>query len=194
MANLDEFEEIVFPHLDQLYSFAFYLNGEEAEAQDVLQETMVKVMNNFDRYEKGTNFKAWASRIMKNLFIDRRRKKKPASTDFEKYEPAAREGSQPWSDVELMSEETLVNRFFSDQVKEALMELPESYRMTLLLNAIHDLSYADIADVMECPKGTVMSRLYRARQELKRTLSDFAEEHGFVRSESETMKEVEDTS
>lgn len=194
MANLDDFEDIVHPHLDQLYSFAFYLTGEEAEAQDVLQETMVKVMNNFGRYEKGTNFKAWASRIMKNLFIDRRRKKKPASTDFEKYEPAAREGSQPWSDVELMSQETLVNRFFSDQVKDALMELPESYRMTLLLNAIHDLSYEDIADVMECPKGTVMSRLYRARQELKRTLSGFAEEHGFVRDQDTKQEQVNESS
>lgn len=188
MASLDEFDEIVEPHMDRLYSFAYYLAGEEAEAQDVFQQTMVKIMDNFDRYEKGTNFKAWASRIMKNLFIDRTRKKQPASTDFEKYEPAAREGTQPWSDVELMNNETLINRFFSDEVKDAVMDLPESYRMTLLLNAIHELSYEDISDVMDCPVGTVMSRLYRARQELKRSLSDVAERYGLGEEVEETTE------
>ncbi len=190
MASLDEFEDIVEPHMDRLYSFAYYLAGDEAEAQDIFQQTMVKIMNNFDQYEKGTNFKAWASRIMKNLFIDRTRKKRPASTDFEKYEPAAREGTQPWSNVELMNNETLINRFFSDEVKDAVLDLPESYRMTLLLNAIHELSYEDISDVMDCPVGTVMSRLYRARQELKRSLSDVAERYGL----GEDMEEAAESS
>ncbi len=191
MASLDEFDEIVQPHMDRLYSFAYYLAGEEAEAKDVFQETMVKIMNNFDRYEKGTNFKAWASRVMKNLFIDRTRKKSPNSTDFEKYEPAAREGTQPWTDVELMSNDTLIDRFFSDEVKDAVMDLPESYRMTLLLNAIHELSYEDISDVMDCPIGTVMSRLYRARQELKRSLSDVAERYGLEPESEEEQKQTD---
>jgi len=191
MASLDDFDEIVEPHMDRLYSFAYYLAGEEAEAKDVFQEAMVKIMNNFDRYEKGTNFKAWASRVMKNLFIDRTRKKSPNNTDFEKYEPVAREGTQPWTDVELMSNETLINRFFSDEVKEAVMDLPESYRMTLLLNAIHELSYEDISDVMDCPIGTVMSRLYRARQELKRSLSDVAERYGLDSDPEERQKSTD---
>lgn len=179
MASIEDFEEIALPHLDKLYSFAYYLAGEEAEAKDILQETMKKTMENIDRYEKGTNFKAWASRIMRNLFIDRTRKKKPSSTDFEKYEPASREGSQPWPEVEFISDDELLDWYMSDQVKDALQELPEKYRSALLLNTVHDLSYEDISEVMDCPMGTVMSRLYRARQELKRKLSEFASERGF---------------
>ncbi len=191
MASLDEFEEIVLPHLDRLYSFAYYLVGEEAEAEDLVQETMKKALNNFDRYEKGTNFRAWASRIMKNLMIDRKRKKKPSSTDFEKYEPASEEGSQPWPDTKLLSHDKLMERFFSDRVKEAVMNLPEDYRIAFLLNTIQDLSYEDISDIMDCPMGTVMSRLYRARQELKRELSDFARTRGYLDEEGETAKTSE---
>lgn len=180
MADLEEFEEIARPHLDRLYSFACYLTGDDVQAEDLVQETMKKAMNNFDRYEKGTHFKAWASRIMRNLFIDKTRKKKPSTTDFEKYEPAAEEGSRTWDPVELMSEERLLNRFLSDELREALLELPEEYRSVLLLNTIQDLSYEEISKVMDVPTGTVMSRLYRARQKLQEKLAEYAESRGFT--------------
>lgn len=188
MADLEDFESIALPHMDELYSFAYYLVGEKQEAEDLVQQTLVKAMENFDSFEKGTNFKAWASRILKNLMIDRHRKKTPVSTDFESREPAAEEVKSPRSSTEILENEELMDKFFSDEVKSAILDLSEKYRVAILLNAVHGLSYQEIADVTDSPIGTVMSRLYRARKTLKEELEEFGKEFGYFRSEEASVE------
>jgi RNA polymerase sigma-70 factor (ECF subfamily) len=178
------FEEEALVHVDLLYNSAVQMTRNVADAQDLVQETFVKAFRFFDKYERGTNCKAWLFRIMKNSFINnfRRRSREPGRVDFNEIEPMLK--ATPEKSVASTNGGTDIDRVFEelveDDVKHAVDQLPFDFRMVVVLSDVEGLSYQEIADVMECPIGTVRSRLSRARRFLQTKLRDFARERGII--------------
>jgi len=187
----DAFHEEAIPHIDPLYGTALKMTKDEQEAEDLVQETMLKAYRYFDKYENGTNCKAWLFKIMHNTFINRYRKSKNRKeylVDDDNHrsleERAEAEGQHPFVG-EYEDEEDLYFKMFGDEVKEALSEIPEDFRMVVLLADLQDFAYKEIAEIMDCPIGTVMSRLYRGRRMLREELDGYAEDEGIVELEDE---------
>jgi RNA polymerase sigma-70 factor (ECF subfamily) len=181
-----EFEEEALVHLDLLYNSAVQMTRNAADAEDLVQETFVKAYRFFDRFKKGTNCRAWLFKIMKNNFINafRKRSKEPVKVDFEQVEATLQAEPQPAvPPAEATSVEQLFEELVEDDVKEALDQLPFEFRMVTILSDVEGLSYQEIADIMECPVGTVRSRLSRARRFLRGKLYDFARKRGIVKSQ-----------
>ncbi len=180
-----EFEDDALVHLDLLYNTAVQMTRNVADAQDLVQETFVKAYRFFDKFKRGTNCKAWLFKIMKNNFINtfRKRAKEPAKVDFEEVQAVLEAKPQPeplpdsGPDIERAFEELV-----EDDVKKALDQLPFEFRMVTILSDVQGLSYQEIADIMECPIGTVRSRLSRARRFLQSKLYDFARKRGIVKT------------
>jgi len=180
-----EFEDDALVHLDLLYNTAVQMTRNVADAQDLVQETFVKAYRFFDKFKRGTNCKAWLFKIMKNNFINtfRKRAKEPAKVDFEEVQAVLEAKPQPeplpdsGPDIEQAFEELV-----EDDVKAALDQLPFEFRMVTILSDVQGLSYQEIADIMECPIGTVRSRLSRARRFLQGKLYDFARKRGIVKT------------
>ena len=180
----EEFERVALPHLSHLYTAAYYLTKNEAEAEDLVQETYLRAFRFFDKFEPGTNSKAWLLSIQRNLFINRYRQKRrePEMVDWEKieqvYESMVEQG-------ERAEKENPENLFFSQlmdhEVEEALKEIPEEFRTAIILVDIEELSYEEAAKVMECPVGTVRSRVSRGRRMLQVALRDYALKRGVLK-------------
>lgn len=176
-----EFEELTLPHLDALYNTALRLTHSESEAEDLIQETFLKAFRFFHRFERGTHIKAWLFKIMTNTFINSYRKQQ---RDREVYED--------WDWDHLMgadtqfgdSEQGILDRFVSDQVLESLQQIPVDFRTVVLLADLEDFSYKEIAEIVGCPIGTVMSRLYRGRRLLRKLLAEYAVKHGYISKET----------
>ncbi|MFB6262138.1 MAG: sigma-70 family RNA polymerase sigma factor [Bradymonadaceae bacterium] len=195
--DLDAFHEEAIPHLDPLYGTALKLTKDEQDAEDLVQETMLKAYRHFDKYENGTNCKAWLFKIMHNTFINRYRKdqkRKEYLVDDEEYrsleERAEAPEQHPFVD-DIDDEEELYFKMFTDQVKEALRGVPVKFRMVVLLADLQDFQYKEIAEIMDCPIGTVMSRLYRGRRMLREELGEYAEDEGYVSLEEEDEDDAE---
>jgi len=165
-----------------LYAAALRLTRRQADAEDLVQETWVRAFKSFAQFQPGTSFKAWVFRIEMNAFLnrERRRGKEPALTDFEVDEPPERAASLE-GETTAEGLETLFDRHVSDEVKRAVDDLPEEFRAVLVLNSVGGLSYEETAAALGCPIGTVMSRLYRARRQLRAALRDYARREGFLR-------------
>ncbi len=179
----DAFEREALPHLDALHSYALHLCRDGADAEDLVQETYIKALNNFKSYEQGTNCRAWLFRILTNTFFNLRRSRKrhnPIDTDsspeleLQVAEASNEQGIYRPIDVQLL------DNLVSKHVTDALDALPPEFRTVLLLADLHDFSYKEIADVVECPVGTVMSRLYRARKAMQKALMDHAVREGII--------------
>ena len=175
------FEREALVHLDLLYNSAVQMTRNPADAQDLVQDTFVKAYRFFDRFKTGTNCKAWLFKIMKNTFINafRKRSRQPTRVDFNDIEPTLR--AQPADETTQVQENGLAEAYdelVEDDVKHALDQLPFEFRMATILCDIEGLSYQEIADVMDCPIGTVRSRLSRARRFLQHTLRSYARERG----------------
>jgi RNA polymerase sigma-70 factor, ECF subfamily len=179
-----DFNAQVMPFVDSLYNTAYRMTRSAEDAEDLVQETYFKAYKYYDKFEEGTNLKAWLFKILKNTFINnyRKRKLEPRSVDFAEIEDSferivRRDSSEPPADPEA--------EFFSgvldDDVKKALESLPYDYRMVVILADLEDFSYKEIADILECPVGTVMSRLYRGRKLLEKALLKYARKHGYIR-------------
>lgn len=188
-ARQAEFEELLLPHLDLLFGFALRLTQHRADAEDLLQESMYRAYRGLDGFERGTNFKAWMFRILTNTFISRRRSdaRAPQLVDIDAVDPGQRDlGDAASADAalhdELLDATTDWAKVYADHVeddvKRALDELPLEFRVPLLLSGLGGLRYQEIADVLSIPIGTVMSRLFRARQRLRRSLRDYAAARG----------------
>jgi RNA polymerase sigma-70 factor (ECF subfamily) len=180
-----EFEAEAFPHKDILYNFALRTTGNADDAKDLLQETFMKAFRFWDKYEKGTNIRAWLFRIMKNSYINRYRKvtREPGMVDYEDVEnfyDSVRDNSTDSNDLQ----KRLYSNMLSDEVTSALQSLPEDFRTVLILCDIEQLTYEEISDFLNCPIGTVRSRLHRGRKMLEEKLRDYALELGFITEET----------
>lgn len=181
----EEFEVVVLEHFHTLYSTALRLTRNPSEAQDLVQETLLKAYRFFDRFEPGTNVKAWLFTILRNTYINTYRKtvRQQEQVDFERIEPfyadTANDPEWEWTDQESL--EAMLRHLVQDDVKRALDALPEVYRIVVLLADLAELPYKDIATIIGCPEGTVMSRLFRGRRLLRKSLQEFARKSGYVK-------------
>ena len=179
----DAFEREAMPHLDALHAYALHLCRDASDAEDLVQETYIKALNNFASYQEGTNCRAWLFRILTNTFFNLRRSRKrhnrietDASPDVEMAMADAHQDQGIYRPIDAQ----LLDNVVSQHVTEALDSLPPEFRTVLLLSDLHDFSYKEIAEVVECPVGTVMSRLYRARKAMQKQLLDHAVREGIV--------------
>jgi RNA polymerase sigma-70 factor (ECF subfamily) len=175
------FQEEALIHMESLYQGALYMTRDPAEAEDLVQETFLKAHRFWGRYQKGTNCKAWLYRIMTNTLINRRRKKKHAFSLLEETDTdSSTEGAYDHSVFYSGPENTYLQGMLPDRVLKAIESLPESFRVPVVLSDLQDFSYKEIAEIMDCPVGTVMSRLFRGRKRLQELLFDHAVEQGVI--------------
>jgi RNA polymerase sigma-70 factor (ECF subfamily) len=172
------FDEEALPHLDALYRVALRLTADASQAEDLVQDTMLKAYRSWQQYRPGTNAKGWLLTILRNTFINdyRRRKHEPIAMDLEAVEPHALDRSMQEADPE----GAFFSQIVDDKVMEAIDRLPTEFREVLALSDIEGMRYAEIAEVLKIPVGTVKSRLFRARRQLQAELYAHAVEMGYI--------------
>ena len=177
------FEAEALPLLSGLYSAAYRLTRNRADAEDLVQETYLRAYRAFDQFQEGTNLRAWLYRILTNTFINSYRKKQrqPQTIsddeieDWYLYSKMAERGAEP------SAETSVIESLPDEDVQEALSSLPEQFRIAVLLADVEGFSYKEIAEITNVPIGTVMSRLHRGRRALEKRLWDVVRERGLVR-------------
>ena len=174
------------PYADALFGTALRLTRNRQDAEDLLQETYLRAFAHYDGFREGTNLKAWLFRILKNGFINRYRQQKagPREVDLERggatFESALEEAVPPAA----TPEDELLGRSLDGDVARALASLPEDFRLVIELVDLQDFSYREVADILEIPLGTVMSRLYRGRRLLEETLLAYGKRRGYFGASS----------
>lgn len=179
-----EFEELANPLMGNLYSTALQLTRQPLDAEDLLQETLLKAWRFFHRFEKGTNFRGWLMRILLNTFISHynNKKREPQRVSFEKTRAVFSNDDEDESATDaLCSVSETYQDWFDDRVTAALNRLPDFYRSVVILSDVNDLKYQEIAELMKCPIGTVMSRISRGRRMLARSLKGYAAARGYIK-------------
>jgi RNA polymerase sigma-70 factor (ECF subfamily) len=181
------FEELALPHVDYLYKLAVRLRGNAQDAEDLVQETFVKALRAFPSLRQPERIRPWLCQILSRLVLDQHRAEpqEVAVGDLEEldrfslYDLVWDEDPLPYSDN---LHQDFLAQFNDDEVRRALLALPEAYRVPLVLLYVEELSYRELADVLGCPVGTIMSRLHRARKILERELWECGKRRGLVRS------------
>lgn len=174
------FEQEALPHMNALYSFAVRLCRDRDDASDLLQETFLKGYRFFDKFESGTNCKAWLFRILKNTYINqyRKDKKEPDTIEYdtiEEFYDLIRSESTESTDLQ----KRIFDNLLDDEISIALDSLPESFRTAIILCDLEGMTYEEISEILECPIGTVRSRLHRARNILASKLIKYAKNRGY---------------
>jgi RNA polymerase sigma-70 factor (ECF subfamily) len=185
VADQATFTEQAMPFMSSLYAAALRMTRNAADAEDLVQETYLKAYRGFPGFEEGTNLKAWLYRILTNTYINtyRAKKRRPEESDLEDVEDLylyRRLGGLELAGLGRSAEEDLLESYTDDEVKSALESLPEQFRMAVLLADVEGFSYKEIAEILDIPIGTVMSRLHRGRKGLQKKLWEFAVERGLV--------------
>lgn len=188
MAEKDKrrFQRDALPLLDSLYGGALRMTRNPADAEDLVQETMLRAYRAFDRFEEGTNLKAWLFRIMTNAYINtyRKRQREPQKVstdeveDFDLYQELKSHDPQ----YEQTPENIVLDNLVDSDIMEAIDDLPEQFRLAVVLSDVEGFTYAEMAEIMEVPMGTVMSRLHRGRKALQKRLWDLARDRGIVKT------------
>jgi RNA polymerase sigma-70 factor (ECF subfamily) len=185
MADQAQFADLTMEYMGSLYSAALRMTRNPADAEDLVQETYLKAYRAFGSFKEGTNLKAWLYRILTNTFINsyRARKRRPEQTDIDDVEDLylyRRLGGLEAVSAGRSAEEEVLEHFTESEVKAAVEALPEQFRMAVLLADVEGFSYKEIAEILDIPIGTVMSRLHRGRKALQKTLHDFGMQRGLV--------------
>jgi len=181
------FEELALPHLNALYRLAFRLTGDTTAAEDLVQETYLKAFQGFNSLRSAESIRPWLFQILSRLSTDRYRStRREVPLDeaveldrFSLYDQIADEDPFPYSN---RLHDDFLSQFQDDEVRRALAALPEAYRIAVVLVYTEEMSYQELAEVLGCPLGTVMSRLYRGRKALERELWECAKRRGLVKS------------
>ena len=200
MADQADFAAQAMQYMDSLYSGAMRMTRNPADAEDLVQETYLKAYRGFGGFQEGTNLKAWLYRILTNTFINnyRAKKRRPDESDLDEVEDLylyRRLGGLEAAEAGRSAEDELLDHVTDIEVKEALESLPEQFRVAVLLADVEGFSYKEIAEILDVPIGTVMSRLHRGRKGLQKRLYEYAVERGLVSVEdlpvAETVEVVE---
>lgn len=166
----EEFEKLALPLLDSLYNFARWMSGNPDEAQDLVQETFLKALRGFGGFQESTNFRAWIFRILRNTFLTSRTGLERRSTTQED-----EEGFENVVPIHETPESTLMRRADTELVQEAIAKLSSNYQEVVLLVDIEEMKYQEVADTLGVPIGTVMSRLARARKQIREFITEAME-------------------
>jgi RNA polymerase sigma-70 factor (ECF subfamily) len=190
MADQAAFTEQVEPFMDALYGAALRMTRNPADAEDLLQETFLRAYRGFPGFNEGTNLRAWLYRILTNTYINsyRARQRRPEQTEFDEVEDLflyKRLGGLEAASLGRSAEDELMDLFSEAEVKAAIEALPENFRMVVLLADVEGFAYKEIAELLEIPIGTVMSRLHRGRKALQKSLHGFASARGLVADEED---------
>ncbi|HVZ74298.1 MAG TPA: sigma-70 family RNA polymerase sigma factor [Polyangia bacterium] len=183
-----DFEREALPHVPALYAAALRMTRHEKDAEDLVQDALLRAYRFFDTFEAGTNCKAWLFRILTNVFCNRYREREreheildeaeSSTANLEQFLGGASAHGREVGEVE----NALLGHMVSSDVEKALAALPSDFRMAVIYADLEDFSYKEIAEIMECPTGTVMSRLFRGRKMLQQLLYRYAVEQGIIKS------------
>jgi RNA polymerase sigma-70 factor (ECF subfamily) len=179
----EEFEAEALQHLDALYASALRFTRDPRDAEDLVQDAFLRAIRFLDKFQPGTNLKAWLFRILTNTFINkyRRNTRERSLVDGPGREQVTDQLHSPEAaDRAENPERTLLDRLVSEEVLAAIDAVPIDFRMVVILSDVHDFSYKEIADILDVPVGTVMSRLYRGRRHLQRSLAGYAAATGIL--------------
>ena len=177
------FEADALQYMNQLYSAALRYTKNPSDAQDLVQDTFAKAYVSFHQFEPGTNLKAWLYRILTTTFINTYRKdqRRPQFSDQELEDWQIADASSHTSDQGKSAEDVVLENLPDSDIKRALAEIPEEFRIAVYLADVEGFSYKEIAEIVGVPTGTVMSRLHRGRKQLREKLTDYARELGYVK-------------
>jgi RNA polymerase sigma-70 factor (ECF subfamily) len=179
-----DFEREALPHVPALYAAALRMTRHEKDAEDLVQDALVRAYRFFDTFEAGTNCKAWLFRILTNVFCNRYREREREHEIMNEAEASPANVEQFLAGVGADAadvESALLGHMVSADVEKALASLPSDFRMAVILADLEDFSYKEIAEIMDCPAGTVMSRLYRGRKMLQQLLYQYAVDQGIIK-------------
>jgi RNA polymerase sigma-70 factor (ECF subfamily) len=185
VADQARFAELAMEHMPSLYTAALRMTRNPADAEDLVQETYLKAYRAFNSFTEGTNLKAWLYRILTNTYINtyRAKKRRPEESDIDDLENFylyRRLGGLEGASAGRSAEDEVLDHFTESEVKEAIEALPEQFRMAVLLGDVEGFSYKEIAEILDIPIGTVMSRLHRGRRSLQKRLYEFGRQRGLV--------------
>ena len=185
MSAKEQFTSDAMQYAPQLFSTALRMTRNRSDAEDLVQETYIKGWRSFHTFQDGTNLRAWLFRIMTNTYINKYNAQKRKGTeveldDVEELFLYKRLGSIDQSQLSSSAEDQMLELFSDDEVKNALEELPEDFRIPVLLSDVDGFSYKEISEMLEIPIGTVMSRLHRGRKAMQKLLYEYARERGLI--------------